>query len=356
MGDFSILISAATVHAIRGLQRLRRVSHPGDRPPYLVDPAPHPLQATTAAMARPSGTAAGNSRVKTKQASDSGESSSDGASDGQVVLSAEEDDSDDALAVTKKQKGSKSNGKKRVVDSEDENESDGDSDEDSQNRKVAPTRSGKGQVNNISRTDNLPNGAGKKKSNGKKTLNDIPALPLQPSSSAPRSPFRTVSLNDASPGAQKRRLSNSKVSRADALRRQSLPSSLRNQADAVDPDASFASNASSSADVSSRRGSGAGGNTTLAKHALAQAQLRRTSAGYALQGGGVGALNAAAALKRHASGASAATSLNPDDFNDFTVQLPKLTREVMDTNYEEWMKLATDNVRYHYSSLSLHRH
>jgi hypothetical protein len=297
-------------------------------------------------MARPSGTVVAKSRVKPHKVSESEESSSDGASDGLAVQSAEEDDSDDALAtVTNKQKGSKSNGKKRVVDSEDEDESDEDSDEDSQNRKVAPSRSGKGQVNNSSWTAKSSSEAGRTgTSTGKKTLNDIPAQPLQPTSQVPRSPFRTVSLNDASPGAQRRRLSNSKVSRADALRRQSLPSSLRNQADAADPDASFASNASSSADVSVRRGSGAGGNTTLSKHALAQAQLRRTSAGYALQGGGIGALNAAAAIQRHASGASAATSLNPDDFNDFTVMLPKLTREVMDTNYESWMKLATDNV------------
>lgn len=287
------------------------------------------------------------SRAKTKVVSSSDESSSDGASDGQVEHSSEEESDEELATAMKKQKGtngSAKNGKRRVVDDEDEDESSDESDEDSQNRRVAPSKSGKGKVNN-SRTakSSAESSKSSNSNNSKASLNNGQVKPLQPHGAQPRSPFRTVSLNDASPGASRRRLSNSRVSRADDLRRQSLPSSLRKQVNAADGDSSFASNASSSHDVSVRRGSGAGGGShnSPSKQGLAQAGLRRTSAGYALGGGGISTLNAAAALKRHASGASAGTSAN-----DFTATLPTLTMEVMNTNYEEWMKMATDNVGY----------
>lgn len=294
-------------------------------------------------MARPSGTGAKKARVKSKVMSSSDESSSAGASDGQVERSSEEESDEELATASKKQKGVPKNGKKRVVDSEDEDDSGEESDEDSQNRKVAPSKSSKGKVNN-SRTAKSSTESTKSRTSSnssKSTLNNGQVQPLQPHNAQPRSPFRTVSLNDASPGASRRRLSNSRVSRADDLCRQSLPSNLRKQTNVDDGDASFASNASSSHDVSVRRGSGggSGSNNTPSKQGMAQAGLRRTSAGYALHGGGISTLNAAAALKRHASGASTGTSAN-----DFTASLPTLTMEVMNTNYEEWMKMATDNV------------
>ena len=65
--------------------------------------------------------------------------------------------------------------------------------------------------------------------------------------------------------------------------------------------------------------------------------VRRTSAGYALHGGGIGALNAANAIRRHASNTSNGTL-------DGAPAIPLLSKEAMNTNYEEWMKMATDNV------------
>lgn len=292
-------------------------------------------------MARPSGSTVVKSRVKTRIVSSSDESSSDGASDGQVDHQSE-DDSEEVAAVARKQKGANGTAKtskRRVVQAEEDDDSSNESDEDSQNRVVATSKSGKGKVNNSRAAKSSAESSKSGGSSSKASLNNAQMQPLQPHNAQPRSPFRTVSLNDASPGGTKRRLSNSRLARADDLRRQSLPSNLRKQTNAQDPDASFASNTSSLTDTS-RRGSGAGGgHGTPSKQSLAHAQLRRTSAGYALQGGGIGALNAAAALKRHASGASTGTSAN-----DLPAQLPQLTIEAMNSNYEEWMKMATDNV------------
>jgi hypothetical protein len=315
-------------------------------------------------MARPTNAPAVKSRSTKKKVVDSSEEDvSDNESAGQQSgSSSSEEDSDDALAAVKKKhknvngsskNGANKNSKTRVVDDEEDGDSEEDSESDSQNVQVAPGRAGKNKVNNTSTrtakslSDSVKSGnSANSTTQAKASLNGAPMQPLQPSASHPqRSPFRTVSLNDGSAsGSPRRRLSNSRVSRADDLRRQSLPSNLRKTINA-DGDESFASDASNAQDVTMRRGStSAAATNTPTKHALAQAQLRRTSAGRALQaggggGGGVGALNAAAAIRRNASGTSTGTNAN-----DFTAQLPQLTMEVMNTNYEEWMKLATDNV------------
>lgn len=366
--------------------------------------------ASQRSMARPPSVSTARSRraphqnKKKVQSSDSTEeehaSSSDGVSDGRANNDSSGSDSEAGPTVRRKQQhvghangkgkqqatriGGSGAGKRRaIVDDSDEDDgggaanSDEDDEEDSQNRRVA---AGKG-VNNTRTAKSSSEGSSSKASNNSsaygnisKTTGGLSAMqPLQPRSqhSQPqqpvqqivRSPFRTVSLNDASPGgggaagaaaANRRRLSNSRVARADDLRRQSLPSNLRKQA-SLDSDASFMSAASSSqnspaAAGAARRGSNSNiygngnGNITPTKHnssSIAQAQIRRTSAGYALQGGGVGALNAAAALHRTASSAAGATAVN----EMAAPQLPTLTMEAMNTNYEEWMKMATDNVR-----------
>lgn len=184
-----------------------------------------------------------------------------------------------------------------------------------------------------------------------------PRHPLQPGGStnaavAPRSPFRTVSLNDSPSNAAhqnsaRRRLSGHRFSAADALRRQSLPSTLRKTAAiAGDGDTSFASsNGASPARPLARPVAG-----TSAGNAGQLQPIRRTSAGFALQGGGIGALNAAGnALRRNASNTS---NGNPAaDLTNATLPMPIISAEVMTSNYEEWMKMATDNVGFLASSL-----
>ena len=177
-----------------------------------------------------------------------------------------------------------------------------------------------------------------------------PRQPLQPGADpsagpAPRSPFRTVSLNDSSASngsSARRRLSGHRFNPADALRRQSLPSTLRKTAATAgataDGDSSFAS--SNGASPARRPG--------LASRPSVPGQLphplRRTSAGFALQqGGGVGALKAAGnALRRNGSNTSNGNAAS--DLTNATLPMPVLSTEVMTSNYEEWMKMATDNV------------
>lgn len=145
---------------------------------------------------------------------------------------------------------------------------------------------------------------------------------------------RTVSLNDT---VSKRRLSghgrmNDIISgRVSELRRQSMPNrkSLVGGGPGDSGDSSFASSS--------------GGNNSPAKLGPGQPPVRRTSQGFALQGGGIGALNAANALKRTGTGGSNGSAV----LGDVTLpQMPALSKEVMNTNYEEWMKMATDNVSY----------
>ncbi|CAD6571985.1 MAG: hypothetical protein CYPHOPRED_004678 [Cyphobasidiales sp. Tagirdzhanova-0007] len=219
-------------------------------------------------------------------------------------------------------------------------------DEDSQNIDIRARKGGgKGKANGSQETHSSRSG-GTATSNGHGNGSGPmqPLLPLhQPQQPAGqpathRSPVRTVSLNES-----RRRLSGkglgSRVSSimgaASDLRRQSLPSSLRKSSapafanDHIDPDASFTSSNGHGAASPAR---------TAPSTKQANAMFRRTSNGYALSGGGIGALNAANALRRNASGNSTHNTLG-----DASLPMPALSIEVMNTNYEEWMKMATDN-------------
>lgn len=252
-------------------------------------------------------------------------------------------------------------GQTRVNDSEDDEQDDNESDkdnEDSQNIAVKAAKAkggrGNGKVNNKpskSSTGSTANTNSGASSNSSNNHNARPLAPIQhlqqaspangagPAGNPHRSPVRTVSLNDT-----RRRLSGNGArvfSASDALRRQSLPSSLRKPLVAngdSEADSSFAESTGDAATPvkkpahPSRRSSAAN-----AKNPAQPA--RRTSAGYALHGGGIGALNAANAIRRHASNTSNGTL-------DGAPSIPLLSKEAMNTNYEEWMKMATDNVRY----------
>lgn len=288
-----------------------------------------------------------------------------------------------------KGKGNVNGSKRRVVDDSDgEEESaseqdsfdggDSEEDSDSQNR-VVTTKSGKstGKTNNKAVPTVSAGGGGTKTSRASMDskgaaashTHHSTALPLQPlSSGAPQrermSASRTVSLNDAherdvqgAAGTAKRRLSG-RGPRFSDLRRQSLPSNLRKSSLPGTGDASFADGESSFASMASSTSSPrhvktqartASDSSTVTGRANAVNQpppQRRTSSGLALLngGGGIGALNAANALKRNASNTS-------NGVGDLTsnASLPILTSispEVMNTNYEEWMKMATDNVSF----------
>lgn len=181
-----------------------------------------------------------------------------------------------------------------------------------------------------------------------------PRKPLQPGAGAgqqPRSPFRTVSLNDssssASNSAARRRLSGTLkagFNGADTRRRQSLPSALWKNtvaeaaAAAADGDSSFASSNGASPmrrPVNGRRSGGLPGPL----NATGAPPLRRTSAGFALQGKNGALPNHANALRRNASGTS-----NGAGAGDLTAAVTLPMPEILTSNYEEWMKLATDNV------------
>ena len=213
---------------------------------------------------------------------------------------------------------------------------------------VAPVR---GAINNSTGTHlgGSSNTAGGDKSSSGRTalsvVNGLAASALAGPSDAARSPFRTVSLNDT--GSARRRLSGkvaSRISSANDLRRQSLPSGLRKGSNSTgqEGDTSFASSSASPVRPAQQRPS-----TSTSANANVPA-IRRTSAGFALrEGGGIGALNAAAnaALRRNGSGTSSGTGIGADDLlANASLPLPAISAEVMTTNYEEWMKMATDNV------------
>lgn len=288
--------------------------------------------------------------------------------------SSSEDGSEDAMPARKQH--SKGAAGKRAVDDEDaesdasEGNSDGDDDDDNEdsqnvdigkavNKRGSTARRGKGSHESATSTASAA-------SSGHTHSHTHAMQPLHPlhrqqqagSSSLPNgSPMRTVSLTHASlNNNDKRRLSGKmslvrRQSLADGdQRRASLPSTLRKQYPGLSGDG----NSSFSSERNDGRRASAHGSPAVrairpsGPPQQQQQQLqRRTSSGLVLHSGGIGALNAAAAIRRQASGASNGNGL--EDLAAGPLPLPKISQEAMATNYEEWMKMATDNVRLQYT-------
>lgn len=340
---------------------------------------------TTAGSAKPSTTSKASS-ARRRQRDDS----VDTASSVDDVSASSDDDEDDALPIKKAVQKATSAGRRIARDSDESDDEDGSDAENSRRgQKAARSSSIHGKTSSINNgridattckarvvSSSGTSNTSRKPSGSLATSSKAAMRPLQPSqhigsirgpaagtSSAQRSPVRTVSLNAAQEHA-KRRLSGKMPGRnnfsrfEDEGRRASLPSSLRKDTNEhVDGETSSASIASPAAARHAARSSAhnsPGGAVDRSRHhaGTTRPEARRTSSGVATHHSGVGALNAAAALHRQASGQ---TSGLANMGRDVPAPLPKLSQEAMALNYEEWMKMATDNVRMPTSGIAICR-
>ena len=289
--------------------------------------------------------------VKKKKKQESGsESESEGSNSREEGSSGEERKGKGKRTINNNGRGRRveedryDNDKDNNEDKDSDDDEDEDDDEDSQNmHKTSRKQNGRMQ-------GSLKSGNGSGIGGGGGPMQ--PLVPLQQqkqkqqhsiTGNLHRSPVRTVSLNDTHParrrlsgkgfeaGAGPRARASSAMGIIADLRRQSLPSSLR-KASLADSDASFTS--------SHAGGPNSPGYPALSTKHIHPSLLRRTSNGLALNGGGsggIGALHAADALRRNGSN-------NSTTLADASLPIPVLSMEAMNTNYEEWMKMATDNV------------
>ena len=322
-------------------------------------------------MARPSTNGSSSSsskgkaqpKNKSRRAAESDEEEQSEEDDAAVTGSGSSEESseeEEAAPARKSKAAAAAASKKRAVEEDSDDDDDEEEEENEENsdhaaaaasRKPASGRGGAGSSTSARVNNNSSGGSGTTagQRNGRAALSVVNANGASATAgssdvaAAARSPLRTVSLNDT--GSARRRLSGkvaSRISSTNDLRRQSLPSALRkvSNSNGQDGDASFASSSASPARPAQQRPS-----TTANANVPA---IRRTSAGFALrEGGGIGALNAAAnaALRRNGSGTSSGTGIGADDLlANASLPLPAISAEVMTTNYEEWMKMATDNV------------